>query len=151
MLKSEHHSEFPSNNPYGFVYSTPPSVYCRCRSPCDVWSPWFYRGWYAVISFFFVLILLQRRAVAAAEVQEALYRDVSEWVVAEHNKLYENKVGTTGTREFARYVRFFTREANLVDDGTKLDELTRKKENWCLLDPLTTKLYQISPKLLGRT
>jgi Fic family protein len=108
----------------------------------------FIGGWYAVISFFFVLILLQRRAVAAAEEQEALYRNVSEWVVAEHNKLYENKVGTTGAREFANYASLFTREANLEDD-TKLDELTRKKEKLVSLRPFDHETVSNITKALG--
>jgi hypothetical protein len=103
---------------------------------------------YAVISFVFVLILLQRRAVAAAEEQEALYKSVSEWVVAEHNKLYENKFGTTGARELTNYASLFTGEANFEDD-TKLDELTRKKEKLVSLRPFDHETVSKITKALG--
>lgn len=108
----------------------------------------FLGGWYAVLGFFFVLIFLQRRAVAAAQEREALYKDVSDWVVAEHNKLYENRNGTSGAREFANYACLFTRVANLEDD-TKLDELTRKKEKLVSLRPFDYETVSKITKALG--
>lgn len=102
-----------------------------------------------VIGFLAVLIFLQRRAVAAAERQEALCYEVEAWVRAEHEKLYKNaKKGATGAREFADYAGLFTREAKLEDD-TKLGQLTLKKDKLVSLRPFDYDTVSKLTKALG--
>jgi len=110
----------------------------------------FIGGWYAVIGFLSVLILLQRRAVAAAQKKEAQYREVTEWVIVEHNKLYKNNESsaTDGASKFANYASLFTRTAYLAD-ATKLDMLTRKKEKLVSLRPFDHETISKITKALG--
>lgn len=101
-------------------------------------------GWYAIAGFVTVLILCQRRAVVAAQRKEALHHEVSEWVIAETNKIYSG----SGGEIFASYAKLFTTLANLEDDA-KLGELTRKKDKLVTYKPFDQKAVSKITKALG--
>jgi Fic/DOC family len=105
-------------------------------------------GWYAIAGFATVFILCQRWAVVAAQRKEALHHEVSEWVIAEMNKLYRNERGGSAGEIFASSAKLFTTLAKMEDDA-KLEELTRKKDKFVTYRPFDQKAVSKITKSLG--